>query len=322
MISPGSFRFVASPTVSAIGRSNFATSTSVLPRSQMVRGRDDIVDRSEVKSDRDPDRAEVREQRTKVAEVLGRRLALPRGPRRERVQGSHRDYALCGAQTRALATIGVFRAVAERDLQDSSPDDIRSVDLRHLKDQGLVMSETIADASGTTRVLTLTSDGWNLLERHREPGLDGREQSYYAGVANARALGHDSQLYRMFIAEADRIIAEGGRVTRVVLGQELHRDYQAFLRRNDSSRGDIGTERQTFADANDLHVHRGQLEIPDIRLEYETADGRLDYRDVELLTEHYSRGQMAGKVSAGFVCYRASGDHSGTPAGPRRLRRL
>ena len=32
-----------------------------------------------------------------------------------------------------------------------------------------------------------------------------------------------------------------------------------------------------------------------------TEDGRLEHRDVELVTEHYSRGQLAGKARAGFA---------------------
>ena len=47
--------------------------------------------------------------------------------------------------------------------------------------------------------------------------------------------------------------------------------------------------------------------MPDLRIEYQTEDGRIEYRDVELVTEHYSRGQLAGKARAGFACYRAGG---------------
>ena len=41
--------------------------------------------------------------------------------------------------------------------------------------------------------------------------------------------------------------------------------------------------------------------LPDLRIEYETPDGRLEHRDLELVTEHYSRGQLAGKTRAGFA---------------------
>jgi hypothetical protein len=50
-----------------------------------------------------------------------------------------------------------------------------------------------------------------------------------------------------------------------------------------------------FADAHDLPVIDGHLELPDLRIEYEDADGRIETRDVEVVTEHYSRAQLAGK---------------------------
>jgi len=63
------------------------------------------------------------------------------------------------------------------------------------------------------------------------------------------------------------------------------------------------------------------------RIEYESADGRLEYRDVELVTEHYSRSQLAGKSAAGFALYRAAGAggssrRGGTPFDPHHLERL
>ena len=48
--------------------------------------------------------------------------------------------------------------------------------------------------------------------------------------------------------------------------------------------------------------------------------------NVELVTEHYSRGQLAGKAKAGFAMYRAAGGrrggssrHGGTPLDPHNL---
>ena len=143
-----------------------------------------------------------------------------------------------------------------------------------------------------------------------------------------RELRHDVQLYRVFKEEAALIERDGGRVTRVVLDYELKRDYQKFLNREGrDDDADVMQERLAFADAHDLSVVRGHLELPDLRIEYETEDGRMEHRDVELVTEHYSRGQIAGKARAGFVCYRAGASGSGnrrggTPFDPRHLERL
>ena len=65
--------------------------------------------------------------------------------------------------------------------------------------------------------------------------------------------------------------------------------------------------------------------------EYETEDGRAEHRDVELVTEHYSRAHLAGKARAGFALYRAAGGGSprggsvrkgGTPLDPHLLEAL
>jgi hypothetical protein len=37
------------------------------------------------------------------------------------------------------------------------------------------------------------------------------------------------------------------------------------------------------------------LELPDLRIEYETEDGRRAHRDVELVTDQHWRGQLGGK---------------------------
>jgi hypothetical protein len=117
-------------------------------------------------------------------------------------------------------------------------------------------------------------------------------------------------------------------VTRVFLDYEIKRDYQRFLNRQDRpADADVAHDRLAFAQANGLKVIDGHLELPDLRIEYETEDERLEYRDVELVTEHYSRGQVSGKARAGFTCYRTGGGGSqaragGSPFDPRHLERM
>jgi len=294
----------------------------------MSRGRDDDPTDRAGHADRAPDRPpDVRERERQVPDdALTRDLNLPRDDERERVECRGRAYSLNGTETRALAAIGAFRVVPEDALvRGDGGAGLRSADLRHLADQGLVTQETITDAGGARHVLTLTADGQAVLEAHQRPDADGRQQAYSAGVVNARQLPHDVELYRVFREEADRIEREGGRVRRVILDDELKHDYQTFLHRDDRPvDADLHRDRQAFAEANDLPVYRGHLELPDLRIEYETDDGRLAHRDVELVTEHYSRGQLAGKSHAGFVCYRAGRGRQGggTPFDPHHLERL
>jgi hypothetical protein len=240
-----------------------------------------------------------------------------------------REYSIDEPRTRALATIGAFRVVSADDLtRDRGEGRILEDDLRALVRQGLITQRTVIDRSGSRQVVALTSAARGLLEAHRVPDASGREQRFYSGVVKPRELAHDSLLYRAFQEEADRIEADGGRVARVILDYELKSAYQTFLNREDkSSETDIEADRRTFAAANDLHVVRGHLELPDLRIEYLDESGRLQHRDVELVTEHYSRGQLAGKARAGFTCYRAGGRtgssrRGGTPFDPRHLERL
>jgi hypothetical protein len=170
--------------------------------------------------------------------------------------------------------------------------------------------------------VVLTRDGKALLERHREDRGQPADQRYYAGFVKPRELGHDVQLYRAYQAERDRLESEGGRVERVVLDYELKRDYQAFLNRRDRpADATVDTDRQAFAEAHGLPIIDGHLELPDLRLEAELADGSREVRDVEVVTEHYSRSQLAGKAQAGFSVYRSSGGttRGGTPHDPHTL---
>jgi DNA-binding PadR family transcriptional regulator len=258
------------------------------------------------------------------------RLALPRDEARELIEFRGREYHLTGSETRALATAGAFRVISPDDLGDEAGGrDIWHGSWQRLADQGLITRETITDRDGARHLVALTREGKALLDAHATPRSDGRRQEYYAGIVKPRELTHDAQLYQAFRAEADRIERDGGRLSRVVLDYELKRDYQTFLNRRDRPEGaDVKTDRLVFAEAHDLPVIDGHLELPDLRIEYETADGRLEHRDVELVTEHYSRSQMAGKARAGFSLYRsaggrgASGKRGGTPFDPRHMEQL
>jgi hypothetical protein len=260
------------------------------------------------------------------------RLRLPNGADRQPVRVRDHVYRLRESEARALATVGVFRVVRADDLQaaPSSRGAWRG-DLRALAEQGLVQMRTVEVNRESTAVVVLTRSGKQLLEANRLPG-DRREQAFHAGLVKPREIAHDSQLYRLYQAEAARIEDEGGRVERIVLDYELKRDYQTFLNRSDRPEGSsLHDDMRAFAEAAGLPVVDDHLELPDLRIEYEASDGRLEYRDVELVTEHYSRGQLAGKTAAGFALYRAAGAgrgrgqgarRGGTPFDPHNLERL
>lgn len=294
-------------------------------------GRDDARVEIRQPAARTPEPPDMRRARPSVPM---NRLILPRGPERQPVLTRGHIYRLRESESRALATVGTFRVVRADDLQAMrSPCDARSSgDLGALAEQGLVQVRTVEVNREPAAVVVLTRAGKDVLETHRAIEA-GRGQSFHAGLVKPREIAHDAQLYRLYQAEAARIEAEGGRVTRVVLDYELKREYQLFLHRPDRPEdADRTDELKAFSAASGLPIIDGHLELPDLRIEYDTAEGRSAYRDVELVTEHYSRGQLAGKSAAGFALYRAAGAGrargqgsaraGGTPFDPHHLERL
>jgi hypothetical protein len=286
----------------------------------------------------DPDREQsdetrdLRTERTDRAPTTdapwspARDLLLPRTPERQPVDTSSTRLHLRQSETELLATIGAFRIVPEHELGSASPN--LAADLRSLTDQGLIDSRTIVINDTPERVLVLTSTAETVLDTHRDPArADGHpRQEYYAGIVKPRELAHDAQLYRLFQTERERLERDGAHVTRVVLDYELKRDYHAFVHDQEQDGVDASDARQAFAHAHDLPFVRGHIELPDVRIEYEDADGRQMHRDLELATEHYSRSQLAGKHTAGFHVYRAAGPRGagaskpgGTPTDPHHL---
>ena len=109
----------------------------------------------------DRDRNEERDPR----DVFTKDLDLPRGRERRPVRERDRVYEIDGAESRALATIGAFRVVAESDLHDIRDDSQNSRrSLKHLEKEGLIRTSPL---SSDDRAVTLTDRGRDLLEANR-----------------------------------------------------------------------------------------------------------------------------------------------------------
>jgi hypothetical protein len=210
-------------------------------------------------------------------DVFTRDLELPRGPERERVWARDSDVTLRGSEVHTLATVGAFRVVPAGDLRDGrdGPLDPHRGDLRHLRDQGLV--ETIPTSGDDRALVVLTERGRDVLERNRwssvhrdELGWEALErefvdrrdvddersrphepkarQEFYAGVRSGRStrftvhrpreLTHDAQVYRAYLKEAERLREDGAFIRRVILDNELKRDYQEFLQERNRGKSD------------------------------------------------------------------------------------
>jgi hypothetical protein len=157
-------------------------------------------------------------------------------------------------------------------MRDAQAPDVHRNDVRHLVEEGLIDRKTAIVNHQPTHLLVLTQEGKALLDDARDAGGSDRQQ-YHSGLVKPRELAHDVQIYRAYQVERERIESDGGQVRRVSLDYELKRDYQAYLNRQDKPDGvSFDDEMEAFAAAHHLPVIDGHLELPDLRIEYETAD--------------------------------------------------
>jgi hypothetical protein len=276
------------------------------PREYGERDRGD--ERPRVYDDRDRDDHDPRDG-------LMHDLDLPRGEERELVVDRDRVYELNGEDSRTLAAVGTFRVVPEQDL-DADHDT-----LNHLRDEGLVETVDLGDGE---RGVTLTKQGRDLLDSHlmerdREPS-----QAFYAGVSRSREIDHDSNLYATYRQEEARLREEHGdlEMRRVILEEDLKREYQEFLQEHNRNRpesdgrpGRDEHEIRDWAREHDLPYFDGQVHFPDYRIEYD-VEGRERHEDIELFTPHYRGAHAARHANTGFRIYVVASRGGGGRAGP------
>jgi hypothetical protein len=242
-------------------------------------------------------------------------LDLPRGEERELVVDRDRVYELNGEDSRTLAAVGTFRVVPEQDL------DIEHETLGHLRTEGLVEA---VDLGGDERGVVLTKQGRDLLDSHTLERDDEAPQAFYAGVSRSREIDHDSNLYATYRQEEARLRDEHGGldIRRVILEQDLKRDYQEFLQEHNRNRSDSDgrpdrdeDEIRDWAREHDLPFFDGQVHFPDYRIEYE-VDGRARHEDIELFTPHYRGAHAASHAQTGFRIYVVGSRNGGGRSGP------
>ena len=246
---------------------------------------------------------------------LMRDLDLPRGDEREPVVERVRVYELDGEDSRTLAVVGAFRVVPEREL------DVPHDTLENLRDQGLVGT---VDLGEDNRGLTLTMGARDLLDSHsierdREPS-----QMFHAGVGRSREVQHDSNLYATYRQEEARLRDEHPdlEIRRIILEQDLKREYQQFLQEPNRDRPDSDgrpgrdeNEVRDWAREHDLPYFDDHVHFPDYRIEYE-VDGRELHQDVELFTPHYRGARAASRAKTGFRIYVVASRGRGGRSGP------
>jgi hypothetical protein len=266
---------------------------------------------------------EVPERPRERHDEFTRHDALPRGPERERVRDRDRVYTLRGSESRSLTTVGAFRVVSSSDLRnhDGSRANLRSGDLRHLREQGLI--ETARVPGYRDHAVALTKAGHRLLERHRDSRPE-RHQTFHAGLVRSREREHDLQVYRAYEKAEERLREHGSRVERVVLDHELKSDYQHWLHEHDRDHDDYDghpertpEEIEAWAAEHDLPYFDDEVHFPDLRVEYVEPDGRWDREDIEVVTPHYRGAHSASVARSGFSTYGGISLSIGTGSGGR-----
>ncbi len=249
-------------------------------------------------------------------------IRLPDPSSRERRPLVSRTYAYClsEAEIETMKDIGRCRTVAIDDLTQhrysGNRDEMRQ-DMRSLQDQGLVQRRTIWTGGKGDRltVFVLTKRGKDLLERE---GRQPRDQRVFAGFVKPAEVHHDAAIYRMYHAEAKKIEQVGGRIRRVVLDYELKQKvYHPLAKaraKADASSQEYVRRQAEVASQNKLKVVHGKILLPDLRIEYETANGDLAHVDLELATHHYRGSSMRAKAEAGFKMYAPQASVAGLTA--------
>lgn len=208
------------------------------------------------------------------------------------------------SEIKALTEIGTFRAVTVQDLtRFRYAGDERQAwrDLNNLAREGLIRRRT---ALPTKHIyLTLTRQGQRFIEFHRPQGVDSRQVLYH-GFVKPREAKHDAALYRLYQEGASRIASDGGKIQRVVLDFELKKAvYRKLAKVPELPESEQAQRKEEIAREHGLTVVNGKIPLPDLRIEYETADRDQAKVDLELATSDYHRSSLAEKAQAGFAIY-------------------
>jgi hypothetical protein len=239
----------------------------------------------------------------------------------DRTRRTYRDrdrtYSLRDSEIHTLTEIGRFHVIDLNELAKLSyaGDHTRlENEISNLQKQGLVERHVTSPLKKEARpVLTLTKHAHRLIRKNE---LIRNDQAVYHGFVKPKEAKHDADLYRLYRKAADDIERKGGRVSRVILDYELKEKLNRKLGKAQASRDqDIDRHKAQFARELHLKIVGGKVVLPDLQVEYETAEGTPCRVDLELASAHYHAEHLAVKANAGFQIYARPED---TP----RLRRI
>lgn len=230
--------------------------------------------------------------------------------RRTKHEDHGQTYSLRGSEMQAMADIGRFRAVDVQDLARfayQGDEAGMKYDLENLRTQGLVEEKTFFRAHKSARkMVTLTQQGHRMVKK--ASGLPEGQRIYH-GIVKPRELDHDADLYKVYQKAVKEIEEKGGKRVRVRLDFEL----KESINRAKEAAGHLpedmrGRWLRAVAEEHGLTIDGTTIHLPDIQVEYETQDGRLERENLELLSRNYREDGIRGKAAAGFKIYARTGD--------------
>ncbi|MHB1936791.1 MAG: hypothetical protein ACYCOR_09405 [Acidobacteriaceae bacterium] len=249
-------------------------------------------------------------------------------PRRPELEQSIVGLSLRAEEQKLLAEVGRFRVITTRDLAATIYDNRHSRmerDLAFLREKGLVTVDAVnarRDGRGgkveRIEVVTLTGDGRDVA-RHIS-GLP-QKQRLYAGLVKPREVEHDSQIYRAYLKEAERIGQKRGSNLRVQLDFEIKSQVQKAIyaaRKADPER-DLSEIKRQVAQQFELPFVNNTIQVPDARIQYDLdrkgdqdpdQGSRTGHTDIEVLTAAYHAGHLRAKAQAGFRNYASASDRT------------
>jgi hypothetical protein len=248
----------------------------------------------------------------------GNPLRDPKSREHSEIRYARQIYRWSELERAVMLEIGRFRTMDEEDISrvfyGGTERPFRE-DLKDLQNQGLIERRSIAVGKkrNIRHVLVLSKRGKKLLERQ---GDVERSQAIYAGFVKPSEASHDASVYRVYEAEAREISSRGGTIRRVVLDFEFKRKiYSELNKARDYGELSYARRQEELAHLYGLPMVDGKIALPDLRIEYDTAEGNRAHVDLELATEHYRPNHMRQKAQAGFKLYGVNTTSRGHRAG-------
>ena len=262
--------------------------------------------------------ARTPDTRRRTPEVAVRPDARRRSGHRQetRKQGDPRP-----GRTRSEATlvdVSIHGTVAYRDVVaaqfDGHPYAARRA-IDKLIAQGLLEERpATAPGGGSFKTLAATGEGARRAQMAAERDGFDATQVFHSGWGRSRDSAHDVAIYRAVRTAREELAARGATARRIRLDGELR---GIVARRSEAARVRAGraaadAERRRAAGEYQLPIGPdGKVAFPDAQVEYTLTDeegrGTFGRVNIEVVSEHYSRGAVAAKAAAGFALFGSSG---------------